>query len=136
MIQRLFFFFSLLLFVGQTERVFAQTESNFFAEIEKSLKTGDVEAFSGWFSDNLDIEILDDAQICSKNQAKLILKKFFTKYSPKNFTFIHRSGNGSMEYGIGSLIAGGESFRLTLFVQTKDKKQTIPQIRIEKTNKK
>jgi len=107
--------------------------ANLFDEVEKSLKSGDVDTFSDWFSDNLDIDILDDANICSKNQAKLILKKFFAKYSPKNFSFIHRSGNGAMEYGIGTLVAGGENFRVTIFVQTKGNKQSIPQIRIEKS---
>ena len=131
------FIFSLLTLsgLGWFGAATAQPASNIFDEIEKSLKTGDVDTFSGWFSDNLDIDILNDSNICSKNQAKLILKKFFAKYSPKNFNFLHRSGNGAMEYGIGTLIAGGESFRVTIFVQTKDKKQTIPQIRIEKTTR-
>ena len=124
--------FSFLLLSGLIEMVNAQP-ANLFDEVEKSLKSGDVDTFSDWFSDNLDIDILDDANICSKNQAKLILKKFFAKYSPKNFSFIHRSGNGAMEYGIGTLVAGGENFRVTIFVQTKGNKQSIPQIRIEKS---
>ena len=110
----------------------AQTEINLFVEVEKALKTGDVDAFSDWFSDNLDIEILDISNICSKNQAKQILKKFFVKYTPKSFTFIHQSGNGKVQYGIGTLVAGGERFRVTIFVKTLDKKQSVQQIRIEK----
>lgn len=114
----------------------AQPATVIFDEVEKSLKEGNVDSFSNWFSDNIDIDILDDSNICSKNQAKIILKKFFVKYSPRNFTFIHRSGNGAMEYGIGSLIAGGESFRVTIFVQTKGNQKSIPQIRIEKATRK
>ena len=110
----------------------AQTEINLFVEVEKALKTGDVDAFSDWFSDNLDIEILDISNICSKNQAKQILKKFFVKYTPKSFTFIHQSGNGKVQYGIGTLVAGGERFRVTIFVKTLEKKQSVQQIRIEK----
>ena len=121
-----------LLCLGLFAEVAAQTGTNLFAEVEKALKTGDVDAFSDWFSDNLDIEILDVSHICSKNQAKQMVKKFFVKYTPKNFTFIHQSGNGKVQYGIGSLIAGGERFRVTIFIQTIEKKQSIQQIRIEK----
>ena len=128
-----FLIFSFLIGSGIIFGASAQSPANLFNEIEKSLKIGDVDTFSNWFSDNLDIDILDDSNICSKNQAKQILKKFFATYSPKNFTFIHQSGNGKIEYGIGSLVAGGESFRITIFVQTVEKKQSISQIRIEKS---
>jgi len=128
-------FFSILIGSGLFLGASAQSPNNIFTEIEKSLKTGDVETFSTWFSDNMDIEILDDANIYSKNQAKQMLKKFFAKYTPKNFGFIHQSGNGKIEYGIGTLIAGGENFRVTIFVQTVEKKQSISQIRIEKSGK-
>jgi len=123
---------SLLTFPSNALCVSPQEAADIFTEVEKSLKTGDVDALSEWFSDNLDIEILSDSNISSKNQAKQILKKFFSKYTPKNFNFIHRSGNGKVEYGIGTLIAGGESFRVTIFVQTVEKKRSISQIRIEK----
>ncbi|MCL2726806.1 MAG: DUF4783 domain-containing protein [Bacteroidales bacterium] len=108
-----------------------QSTSETFSLIEKALKTGDVDAFSQWFSDNLDLDILDASNIYSKNQAKQILKKFFDKYTPKNFTLIHQSGNGRVYYGIGRLIAGGENFRVTIFVQDNDKKLQIQQVRIE-----
>ena len=129
------FIFSFFALLGISYGGFAQHSVNLFVELEKSLKTGDVETFSNWFSDNLDIEILDASNICSKNQAKQMVKKFFTNYSPKNFSFIHQSGNDKIEYGIGQLIAGGENFRVTIFVQTVDKKQSIQQIRIEKSTK-
>lgn len=109
-----------------------QPAKDAFIEIEKAIKAGDVENLSNWFSDNLDFDILDIANIYSKNQAKQILKNFFVKYTPKNFTFVHQSGNGKVYYGIGKLIAGGESFRVTLFTQEVEKKIQIQQVRIEK----
>ena len=125
--------FSLLISLGNSFGTTPQPATELFAEVEKSLKTGDVDTLSDWFSDNLDIEILNDSNISSKNQAKQILKRFFAKYTPKNFNFIHKSGSDRVEYGIGTLIAGGESFRITIFIQKVDKKQSISQIRIEKS---
>ena len=131
--QSAIFILSLLVLSVIPTGVDAQSPENIFVEIEKALKAGDVDSFSIWFSDNIDIDILDASNIYSKNQAKQILKKFFVKYSPKSFTFIHQSGKGKMQYGIGLLVAGGESFRVTIFIQNLGKKYTIPQLRIEKT---
>lgn len=110
----------------------AQSTENNFVDIEKALKTGDAESFSNLFCELIDIDILGDANIYSKNQAKQIVKKFFTKYTPKNFTFIHQSGKGKVQYGIGRLSAGGENFRVTIFLQDLGNKYAIHQIRIEK----
>jgi len=126
----IFSFFALsVLSIG----LMAQPTENNFIEIEKALKTGDLETLSIFFSDTVDIDILGATNICSKNQAKQILKNFFVKYTPKNFTFIHQSGNSNVQYGIGLLIAGGESFRITIFIQNIENKRCVQQIRIEKT---
>ena len=127
----LLFFLFLPLFPELSAQT-SQSVTEAFPEIEKALKTGDVETFSNWFSDNLDIDILDVSNIYSKNQAKQILKKFFDKYTPKNFTFLHQSGNGRVYYGIGRLVAGGESFRVTIFTQEVSRKLQVQQIRIER----
>jgi hypothetical protein len=102
-----------------------------FPKIELALKTGDTDSLSKWFAPTLDLEILGDANICSKNHAKQIIKDFFAKYSPKNFSFIHQSGKGQLKYGIGVLYANEGSFRITLFVSN-EKEARIQQIRIER----
>jgi len=112
-----------------------QPAANAFVEIEKALKTYDLDSFYTWLANTIDLEILGTPNICSKNQAKQMLKNFFAKYTPKNFAFIHQSGNGKVQYGIGQLTAGGEIFRITIFVYEVEKKYAIQQIRIEKSNK-
>jgi hypothetical protein len=42
------------------------------------------------------------------------------------------SGSLPMRYCIGNLIAGGERFRVTLFVKTQRETHQLQQIRIEK----
>jgi len=102
-----------------------------FPKIARAVKTGDTDSLSKWFAPTLDLEILGDAHICSKNHAKQILKDFFAKYTPKDFTFIHQSGIGRLKYGIGNLSAAGGNFRITIFVSAEKDKPRVQQIRIE-----
>lgn len=103
-----------------------------FASIGEDLKSGDVSDFSKWFAEDLEVDIMGSAGICSKSQAKQTMKNFYDKYAPKVFSVVHISGTLPMRYCIGTLLAGGEKFRVTLFVKTLRGTHTIQQIRIEK----
>ena len=110
----------------------AQTESDVFVPIGKYIKYGDSEKLSAWFANNLELDILGVINDCSQNQAKQIMNNFFINYTPKSFTIIHKSGKAPMKYAIGDLNAGGEKFRITLFVKTQEGGNQIQQLRIER----
>ena len=103
-----------------------------FTPISKYLGQGDAEKLSAWFAGNLELDILGSVSSCSKVQAKQIMKDFFVNYTPKAFSVIHKSGKAPLTYAIGSLSAGGEKFRVTLFVMTQEKGNQIQQLRIER----
>lgn len=103
-----------------------------FAPISKYMQAGDYESLSAWFADNLELEILGSVNNCTRNQAKLMMKNFFTKYTPKKFTIIHKSGKAPMKYAVGSLTAGGEEFRVILFVKSTSESSYIEQIKISR----
>lgn len=103
-----------------------------FVPISKYIQNGDAESLSVWFASNLEVDILGTNNVCSKQQAKQILKEFFTAYSPKSFIINYRSGKPPMTYAVGNLSAGGNKFRITLFVKTQSDGNFIQQIRIEK----
>lgn len=119
--------FSVATLLGQS-----RAEQDVFVPIAKYLQAGDSEKLSAWFAHNLEIEVLGSVNVCSKAQAKQILKEFFTNYTPKSFAIAIRSGKAPMKYAIGSLSAGGEKFRVTLFVKTQEDGNFIQQLRIEK----
>lgn len=111
----------------------AQTPGqDMFAPISKYMQSGDYESLSAWFADNLELEILGSVNNCTRNQAKLIMKNFFTKYTPKRFNIIHKSGKAPMKYAVGSLSAGGEEFRVILFVKSTSENSYIEQIKINR----
>ena len=118
------------LFVGPSTA--QEGSQDVFTPIGKYLQAGDYEKLSAWFADNLELDMLGAVNNCTRNQAKLIMKNFFTNYTPKKFTIIHKSGKAPMKYAVGSLIAGGEHFRVILYVKTSDEKSYIEQLKVER----
>ncbi|MDD2583605.1 MAG: DUF4783 domain-containing protein [Bacteroidales bacterium] len=110
----------------------AQQDQDVFVPISKYIQNGDSERLSAWFAPNLEVDVLGISNVCSRQQAKQILKEFFNEYSPKVFTIAYKSGKASMKYAIGNLNAGGNKFRVTLFVRIQKEGNYIQQLRIEK----
>ena len=107
-------------------------DSDMFNPIGKYIEAGDYERLSAWFADNLELDLMGAVNNGTRNQAKLIMKNFFASNTPKSFNIVHKSGRPPMTYAVGSLSAGGNKFRVIIFVKTTDKKNAIQQIRIEK----
>ncbi len=110
----------------------SNTDQDVFTPIGKYIQSGDYEKLSAWFADNLELNILGAINNCTRNQARLIIKNFFTNYTPKKFTIIHKSGKAPMKYAVGSLTAGGEKFRVILYVKTTDGVNSIQQLKVER----
>ena len=72
--------------------------------------------------------------IYSKQQAKLIIRDFFTKHVPTDFKILHKGGPDGSQYAIGSLTTKSGTFRVTLLVKEKDNKLYIHQLRLEQEN--
>src|SRR5574344_2888651 len=122
-----------LMFQAKGMQQMASQSHDVFVPISKYLKQGNTEKLSAWFAKNLELDILGNANDCSKVQATQIIKEFFTTYTPKSFVIIHKSGQAPMKYAIGTLNAGGEKFRVTLLVKTQSSGNLIQQLRIEKS---
>ncbi len=121
------------LFLTIATTLSAQQAQDVFVPIGKYIQQGDSESLSAWFANNLELDILGKTSDCSKVQATQIMKDFFVTYTPKSFTIIHKSGKAPMKYAIGNLNAGGETFRVTLFVKTQQNSgNQIQQLRIER----
>ena len=109
----------------------AQNEGyDVFIPIAKYIRQGDAERLSAWFDDNLEISVASTTSDSSKNQAKQILKSFFSNYSPRSFDITHTAGRTNMKYAVGKLVAGGETFEVTIFVSFKLDSYKIQQLKI------
>ena len=111
----------------------AQDQSyNVFVPIGKYLAQGNVDNLSAWFSDNLEISLLSSSNNSSKSQAKQILKSFFDDHTPRSFDISHTAGKSNMKYALGTLVAGGERYIVTIFVNFEGDSYKIQQIKIDR----
>ena len=103
-----------------------------FIPITKYIATGNVDNLSAWFADNLEISILSSSSNSSKTQAKQILKAFFDAHTPRSFDISHTASKVNMKYALGTLVAGGERFIVTIFVNYDGESYKIQQLKIDR----
>ncbi|MBP5211169.1 MAG: DUF4783 domain-containing protein [Bacteroidales bacterium] len=124
--------FSFMFVTAALAQVQQTSAGDVFIPISKYISSSDAEGLSAWFAENLELDIMGSVNNCTKSQAKQIMKSFFSKYTPKEFSILHKSGRPPMTYAVGSLSAGGEQFRVIIYVKAAGEKNEIQQLRIEK----
>lgn len=97
-----------------------ETESDVFSPIAKYIKSGDCEKLSVWFDDHLELSVFSQKYIVSRIQAKQIMKNFFESKTPSRFEITHRAGRYKMRYALGDLVAGGESYEVSIYIVMKN----------------
>ena len=107
-------------------------DGDVFIPIAKYMEAGDSDKLSVWFADNLQLDVMGTINNCTRNQARLIMRNFFTNYTPKSFKIVHKSSRPPMSYASADMDAGGSQFRVTIFVKTVAGKNEILQIKIER----
>jgi hypothetical protein len=107
--------------------------SDILDHIGNAIRSGNAAAIAQYFDANVDLTILEKESIYSKQQAQMVIQDFFAKNPVSSFTIIHRgsSAQGST-YGIGTLIAGGQTFRVYYFVKQKNEGYLIQEMRFER----
>jgi len=99
-----------------------------------AFKSGNTTELAKYFNTSIELAILDQEDIYSKQQAELIVKDFFTKHVPTGFTILHKGGKEGSQYAIGSLTTTAGNFRVTLLIKLRDNKPFIHQLRLEEGN--
>ena len=104
-------------------------------DIAAAIRSGNPKNISKYFIDNIDLKILEQEEVYSKQQAEMILRDFFGKHPVKTYTVAHKSEpkNGS-QYVIGTLETANGKFRTYCLVKTSGSQTLIQQFRIETEN--
>ena len=121
----------LAIFLGNFKTVFAGDLPD---AVVSALKSGNAKELAKYFNPNIDLTIIDKQDIYSKTQAEIILKEFFSKNIPSNFTVMHQGGKEGSKYVIGNLITSTGTYRVSLFLKLQGVSQVIQQLRIESGN--
>jgi|GEM_PF-96534 len=99
-----------------------------------ALRSGNTTVLSGYFNTSIELAILDQEDIYSKQQAEQIIKEFFAKHVPSSFVILHKGGKEGSQYAIGNLTTTSGNFRVTLLIKQKENKPYIHQLRFEEGN--
>ena len=120
-------FFILALFA--TKLVFADAEQ----DINNAIRSGNYKGVSAFFKESVELNLPGNEGLYSKAQAELIVKDFFAKNIPKNFTSKHggESKDGA-KFNIGTLETSGGNFRTYFFLKKEGDNLIIKELRIEK----
>jgi hypothetical protein len=104
-------------------------------DVASAIRSGNPKNISKYFIENIDLKVIEQEDIYSKQQAEMILKDFFTKHPVKSFTIAHRSTpkNGS-QYIIGTLETVNGKFRVYFLNKSSGAETLIQQFRIENEN--
>ncbi|PCI99604.1 MAG: DUF4783 domain-containing protein [Flavobacteriales bacterium] len=97
-----------------------------------ALKKGNATEIAKHFGSSVDMSIPGEEGVYSQIQAKLILKTFFLKNKPSNFTVVHNGDSkNSSHYSIGNLETSKGTYRTYILYKEIDKKITILELKIE-----
>jgi len=121
--------FTALLFISS----FGFSQVDITDKVKGHISTGNAKSLSSYFTGNIDLGVEDNEDVYSRTQAEMILKNFFAKNVPSNFTIIHK-GSSTMKvaYRIGTLkTKNGKEFRVTFNMKEVGGRYQIHQMQIE-----
>jgi hypothetical protein len=104
-------------------------------DIAAAIRSGNPKNISKFFIENIDLKVIDQEDVYSKQQAEMILKDFFTKHAVKSYTIAHQSQpKAGSQYVIGTLETANGKFRTYFLIKTTGSTTLIQQFRIETEN--
>jgi hypothetical protein len=104
-----------------------------YDEVANSIRSGDARQLATFFSNSIDLTIVDKENVYSKDQAEFIIKDFFSKNPPKAFNILHKgSSPEGTQYLIGNLVTtNGKTFRTSFYIKTIKGKSALQELRFE-----
>lgn len=97
-----------------------------------AFKKGNATEIAKYFGSSVDLSIPNNEGVYSSIQAKLILKTFFLKNKPSDFTVVHNGDSkNNSHYTIGNLKTSKGVYRTYILYKEQDKKITILELKIE-----
>ncbi len=127
----LFFISSICPVYTAPKHLLLNTFNNIPQGIASAFKTGNSKALAKFFNTNIELVILDNEDVYSKQQAELIVQSFFNKHRPKSFKVISQGGNTKSKYAIANLRTSRGTFRVYFLIKIHKKEPYIHQLTIE-----
>jgi hypothetical protein len=100
--------------------------------INSAIKLGNSQAIAQHFNNSIDLSVLDQENICSKAQAEIIVRNFFTKNKPTTFKIEHEgNAQDGSTYMIVKIGTANGSFRIYYLLKQSGNQMLIYKFRID-----
>ncbi|OFY30235.1 MAG: hypothetical protein A2275_09975 [Bacteroidetes bacterium RIFOXYA12_FULL_35_11] len=127
MIIPILFFYSFSLF-----SLSDKTKDNIPEVIITAIKTGNAKELAKYFNQNVELVILNQEDVYSKAQAELIIKDFFAKNTPSDFSVLHQGGKEGARFAVGEIKTNNGNYRIFFLLKIINEQPYIHQFRVEK----
>jgi hypothetical protein len=97
---------------------FVWGQAEIFNPIKDALKAGSAKEAVKYFNQSLDINIEGENNTYSKAQSEFVLRDFFKKHPPADFTIVHTGASkGGLQYAIGNYKSNDELYKVLIRVK-------------------
>ncbi|MBS1680757.1 MAG: DUF4783 domain-containing protein [Bacteroidetes bacterium] len=104
-----------------------------FAPMKNALKAGDAKELMKYFNSSVDLNLEGEVNTYSKAQAEFVLRDFFKKHSPTDFTIAHTgSSKAGLQFAIGKYTSGSDNYNVLMRVREVQKNYLIHEISFTK----
>ncbi len=100
-------------------------------DVISALKAGNATEVAKYIDENVELSLPDKSDNYSKAQAVMILKDFFSSNPVTGFETKHKGDNSGNQFCIGTLHTRSGDYRTTIFMKTKNARQSIKEIRFQ-----
>jgi hypothetical protein len=100
-------------------------------DVISALRSGNATELAKYIDDNIEITLPDKAESYSRSQAVAVLQDFFNNNGVKGYELKHKGDNGGSQFCIGTLQTKAGNYRTTVFMNTKNGRQLVKEIKFQ-----
>jgi len=117
---------SIILVVGSAFKLI-----NGIDDVISALRVGNATEVGKYIDENVELSLPDKSDNYSKAQAIMILKDFFANNVVSGFETKHTGDNSGNQFCIGTLHTKSGDYRTTVFMKTRNGRQSVKEIKFQ-----
>lgn len=112
----------------------AVSKADSFDDIMQAMKNGQTSGITKYFSNSVELTLLENEGIYSKQQSEQMLKNFFAQHPPKSVNVQHKGSSAQgAQYAIIIYEATNGKFRTYIFMKDNGNGLQVNEFRIERS---
>ena len=123
-----------VLIIGLISALSLQSQAQaIFAPMKDALKAGNAKDLAKYFNTSIDLNLEGEVSTYSKAQAEFVLRDFFKKHAPGDFTIVHTgSSKKGLQFAIGKYQSGTDNYTVLMRVREVEKAYLIHEMSFTK----